>query len=527
MKKLTALLLLAIIFSASFLAAEISVVPYGAAQTVSGSCFLLDADGEKILIDHGLFMDNDGENKEINDMPEELIETKALFLTHAHLDHSGRIPLLVNKGFKGTIYSTAATKELALLLFRERNGFEIIERKWFWSQTQMEKAQNKNVTAVAHWDKGCKENIKNIEYSSAFVNLGDLCEIYNVKFLACKNCSAKETVEIEKLFKVINYDEENVFSEKLKFKFIRAGHIPGSASIVFTVNLASAAAAMSGSDAAIRKKIIFSGDLGSGYSRLNGEFSIPEKADFIFMESTYADDKAKFDFTAYDAFQDDLAKAVAGGKTVWIPALSFNRTQKVLYELRLMQKNGKLPKNFPVHSVSPSANKITELYQKELADNKKGYWFTEDIYKEGSIIPEKASIKRDIKFDKPLIVVSSSGDLERGASARIAPSLLPRKDVEIMIVNYVSPKSAAGMLLAGRGKVKGIKSNAGIKKYDIFSDHPDFGMLQKWLSNQSNDAAIYIIHSEKRNAAKMESLLKKKGRTNVSKTAYKEKIVLQ
>ncbi|MDR1195215.1 MAG: MBL fold metallo-hydrolase [Endomicrobium sp.] len=505
------LLIISFLFFVSFAFAEISVTPYGAAEIVSGSCFLVDADGEKALVDCGIFIGDDSNLYSNSDMPQELIDAKYLVITHAHLDHCGRVPLLVGKGFKGTIYSTPATKELALALFKDRNGFEIIKRKWYWSKVQREKAETNLSTAIAHWHSDCKENIKSVEYSDTDITLEELRENTKIKFLACKNCCAKDTAEIEKLFTTADYDKWIEISANIKLKFINAGHIPGSASVIFDIN---------------GKKVLFSGDLGSGYSRLGGEFSIPEKADMIFMEATYANDKTKLNFSDYDVFQNDLAKALEKGKTVWIPALSFNRTQKVLYEIKLMKENGKLSKEVPVYSVSPSANSITEIYQKELKNNKSGVWFAEEIYKARTVLPDKANLKKNVKFDKPLILISSSGDLDKGMSARFAPTLLPRKDVFVMLVNYVSPKSAAGLLLSGKNKINGIKSGALVKKYDIFSDHAGFDMIQKWLSNQDKNAAVYIIHSEKKSAEKMESLLKKKGLSNVLKASFKEKAVL-
>ncbi|MDR2425647.1 MAG: MBL fold metallo-hydrolase [Endomicrobium sp.] len=511
MKKIFLLFIL-FFFSINFVYAEISVTPYGAAQVVSGSCFLLNAEDEKVLIDCGLFIGDDSELYLNSDMPQELIDAKYLVLTHAHLDHIGRVPLLIAKGFRGKIYSTSVTKELALLLFKDRNGFEIIERKWYWSKVQREKAEANRATAIAHWHEDCKESIKNVEEPPLPITLEELRKNTKIKFLACKNCCAKDSAEIEKLFVTLNYNEWEEISKNIKVKLIDAGHIPGSASVIFDIN---------------GKKILFSGDLGSGYSRFNGEFSVPEKADMIFVEATYADDKSKLSFLDYEVFQNDLSKALKKGKTVWIPALSFNRTQKVLYELRLMQKNGKLPKDFPIYSVSPSANNITEIYQKELKKNERGIWFTEEIYKEKTILPEKINLKKNVKFDNPLILISSSGDLDKGMSAHFVSKLLPRKDLMIMLVNYVKPKSTAGMLLSGKNKINGVKSSASVKKYDVFSDHAGFEMIRKWLSNQYKETSLYIVHSEKKIAEKMEMLLKKDGRTNISKASYKEKVVLE
>ena len=148
MKKITAVLIF-LIFYAPFSFAEISVTAYGAAEIVSGSCFLVETQEESFLVDCGLFIGEDNEIYSNSELPGELVKAKALVLTHAHLDHSGRIPLLVSKGFRGKIYSTPATKELALSLFRNRNGFDIIKRKWFWSKLQKEKAERKKVPVIS------------------------------------------------------------------------------------------------------------------------------------------------------------------------------------------------------------------------------------------------------------------------------------------------------------------------------------------------------------------------------------------
>ncbi|MDR3253422.1 MAG: MBL fold metallo-hydrolase [Endomicrobium sp.] len=127
-------IILALLFFISSVSADLSVTPYGAASTISGSCFLLETGNLKFLIDCGLFMtdeSNSAAGAEFNNLQiqPELIKAKALFLTHEHLDHSGRIPLLIHRGFKGNIYSTLATKKLVISLFKERNGFDLIKRK--------------------------------------------------------------------------------------------------------------------------------------------------------------------------------------------------------------------------------------------------------------------------------------------------------------------------------------------------------------------------------------------------------------
>jgi len=509
----------------SAVSAYVSVTPYGAASTISGSCFLLKTKNLKFIVDCGLFMSEEnsfentlaGKNKilEFKNLrfPAELIDAHALFLTHAHLDHSGRIPLLIHKGFKGKIYSTDATKELALTLFRNGNGFELIERRWFWSKTQRKRAENNNVRITAHWTDKCKKNIKSAEYCRGKVLLKELEEEKNIKFFPCKRCCAEEVKKIKERFVTLKYGRYIEITDGFTVKLINAGHIPGSASFIFKTD---------------GKKILFSGDLGSGQSRFNGEFDIPESVDLIFMESTYACDKNRTGAEEYEAFGNDLQQALDEGKSIWIPALSLNRTQKILYELRLLQENGRVSKKIPIYSISPGANSITVLYQKELKrpmSKSHRDWFLQGVYEKGSILPENVKFKAARNYDNSqMILISSSGDMDKGRSEQLMPEMLARQDLFIMVVNYVSPESNAGLLLQNKQTRSGLKSSAQIKKYGIFSDHADFKTLQKWLSEQNKNTEIYIIHSSEENTQAMVKLLKGKGWRKVKSAKIGEEI---
>jgi metallo-beta-lactamase family protein len=493
--------------------AGVSVTPYGAAGIVSGSCFLVETDSSSAIVDCGLFMKGDLEGPELDGRNEniarEVIGAKAMILTHAHTDHSGRIPLLINGGFKGKIYCTAATKELALALFKNRTGFENIPRKWFWSQSQMFNAKRNKKPAVIHWTKNCRGSIKNAEETKEVTSLKEAKNEAGIDFYLCKNCCAWETEKlIEPFFSVVEYNAQTRISPDLQFKLINAGHIPGSASVIFNAQ---------------DKTLVFSGDLGSGYSRLTGLFDVPEKADVLFMEATYADGKYKLAFADYDVFRKDLLDAVKKGNTVWIPALAFNRTQKVLYEINLMKKEGLLDRQIPVYSVSPSANALNDLYQKE-SQSKADGWFLDEVYKTGSVLPKDIRQQMVREYDSQKIVLSASGDMDYGMSEQLKNIYIAKKDVSIMIVNYVSPQSTASRLLSGKLKPSQVKKRAKIKKYDIFSDHPDFDVVCKWLENQDKSAKIYIIHSSEQNAAKMKKLLNKKGRKDVHATSEGQKI---
>jgi metallo-beta-lactamase family protein len=420
------LVLLISILISSVVSADIYVTPFGAAGMVSGSSFLVERAADSVIVDCGLFMGEDSDSNKRNlKIPPKMLAADFLILTHAHTDHIGRVPFLFSKGFKGKVYSTKATRQLAFTF----------------------------------WTKGKKQ--------------------------------------IQPFYTAIDYDDKTKLFDKFYFTLSNSAHIPGSASILFEID---------------GKKILFSGDLGSGFSKLSGQPEIPSQADIVFIETTNAAIEQSFNEDDIETFHKDLLKALAKDKIVWIPALSFNRTQKILYELKTMQDDGSLDKDIPIYSLSPSANRINVLYEKQIKD-KKAAWFTKEIYKKGTILPVNLQTKKP-EFDKKMIVLSSSGDMDMGMSKQLLKLFLPRKDVFVMIVNYVSPTSAAGKLLQNK--------KMDIHRYGIFSGHPDSAGLLRWLSKQNKETSIYLIHGDKNAIVTMLDLLKENGWKNV-KIAQLEK----
>ncbi|MDR2772158.1 MAG: MBL fold metallo-hydrolase [Elusimicrobiota bacterium] len=487
MKK-TIAVFLSIVFFAQSLIASISVTPYGAAEIVSGSSFLISTDRFSAIVDCGSFMEEEQffYNKNF-EMTQELINAQALILTHIHSDHLNKTPLLFAEGFRGKVYSTKTTKDLALRFFREGRGFEYIKRKYFWDEGK---------TAL-HWRKEHSKAIARLKTTQDPKTIGELSGTYKKSFYLCRTCLRYEVGDIEKHFEVLSYNKKEKLFNNFYITLVDAKHIPGSASVLFEID---------------GKKILFSGDLGSGFSKLIGQAQAAPKADYIFMETTNGAENF-LDMSGFESFHKDLSKAVSDGKTVWIPALSFDRTQKVLYELKIMQDDGELSKDIPIYSISPSANKINELYQQE-AGAGRGNWFVKEVYKKGGVLPKNLSLKAP-KVLGNIILLSSSGDMDMGTSATIAERLVGRADVFIMIVNYVSPNSLAGQLLdENNEKYKDAKVD--IKQYHIFSAHPDLNGILKWLSKQNKNVHIYLIHGQKDDIEKVKDTLQKRGQTNIN-----------
>jgi metallo-beta-lactamase family protein len=152
-------------------------------------------------------------------------------------------------------------------------------------------------------------------------------------------------------------------------------------------------------------------------------------------------------------------------------------------------------------------------------------WFLDSVYQKKSILPKNISFKVAKAYDMQMILFSASGDMDKGKSKQLAPIMLFNENVFVMIVNYISPTSLAGLLLQNKDNYFcGKKVAAKIKKYESFSDHADFGMLQRWLSKQSKTAKIYIIHSNKENTDQVVKLLREKGWNRVESAKLGETI---
>jgi metallo-beta-lactamase family protein len=501
--------------------AEISVEYFGGAQRVSGSCVLLKTDTKSVIIDCGAFYEEGNlpvNNKNINPV---LLKAEALVLTHAHADHAGLIPLLISKGFKGNVYCTSATKKIVFELYDDGWNFDDIKQNYFWSRTQRINCQQKQRgTVTLHWFDNCSNSIASKENLKEKVSSEQLKTIYNVKFKLCKKCLNAYLKKLSERFIEIKYGDIIELSDNLSFSLSDAGHIPGSASVVFNIT-----------DSNLLKTVVFSGDLGSGYSKLVTNKKQAQKADYIFLEGTYGGSSRKIDFPDYDNFQKTLADELNKNNIVWIPALALQRTQKVLYEIKKAQDKGLISNNIPIYSLSPSSNGLTKLYESEIKNPSAEKWFNDDIYNEKSLIHGKYITSKPKQYPKPSIIISASGMMDKGVSFSLLNKLLPRKDVSVFLVSYAGLQTPAGKLKKGFKKIKTkygtIEVLASVKSFDIFSDHPDINETIKWLGNDNKKAIIYLVHGEKEGLKSEKSVLKQKGFLNSQVAPTNQKIIIR
>lgn len=408
---------------------------HGAAGTVTGSCFLLDSGTTKVLIDCGLFQGS----PELEDLNHAALgfepkEITGMLLTHAHLDHCGRIGKLVREGFSGPIYMTAATHDLLEIALEDaaKVMFEHEGTSAIYSAEDVEKTLT-------------------------------LCKI----------------IEIDKPFEYAGYS----------VKYVNAGHILGSASILLTKD---------------GKTICFSGDLGNSPEDLIQPTEYVKNADIVIMESTYGDrNHPQEDPT--DILQNEINAVEKLGSTLLIPAFSLERTQELLHRIDHLKKNGKVKTETLVYLDSPMAIKATEvfrkftnLYNEELAEHNK----TDDpfsfpglnvIYKG----KDSMSLSETIGTQ---VIIAGSGMMTGGRILNHAINFLPKKDTHLLIVGFQGEHTVGRLISEGAKQVmiygQQVIVNAHIAESHAMSSHADQNGLLKWFKNISGVSRLILVHGE-------------------------------
>ncbi|MBR3969010.1 MAG: MBL fold metallo-hydrolase [Clostridia bacterium] len=428
----------------------------GAAHEVTGSCTLLEANGKNILIDCGLEQGADiYENCEIPVVP---CDIDAVCLTHAHIDHSGKIPALVANGFKGNIYTTLATHKLCNIMLRDSAHIQEFEAEW----------RNRKAKRAGRE-----------EYQPLY--------------------TLQDAENALKMFYHYDYNEPIEIFEGIRITFIDAGHLLGSASILFEIT-----------EGEKQERIIFSGDLGNTNRPLINDPSIPPVADYVIIESTYGDRThgARPDYTAQ--LTEILQETFDRGGNVVIPSFAIGRTQEMLYLIRNIKEQGLIKNhaNFSVYVDSPLAVEATNIYSSGLID----YYDTETLeLLEQGIDPIrfnglKLSVTSDdskmINFDEsPKVILSASGMCEAGRIRHHLKHNLWRKDSTILFVGYQSDGTVGRKLVDGEKIVKlfgeEINVNARIATLTGISGHADKDMMINWLDNiKSSVKTVFVNHGD-------------------------------
>ena len=381
----------------------------GATHEVTGSCTLLEVAGRSYLVDCGMEQGADiFENVPIPVNPGTI---EAVFLTHAHIDHSGMLPKLYKDGFRGEIYSTRETANLCNIMLRDSAHIQESEAEW-----QNRKAKRSG--------------------GETYVPLYTMAD-------------AEQTL---RQFAPYPYGVETRICEGIAVKFLDAGHLLGSASIYFTIE-----------EAGEKRTLLCSGDLGNVNRPLIRDPQMPENADYVVIESTYGDrlQGPRPDYLGQltAILQDTFDR---GGNVV-IPSFAIGRTQELLYLLRTIKEQNLIRghENFPVYVDSPLAVEATKIYSCGLT----GYYDKETLtlLNQGIdpiIFPDlKLSVTSDesklINADKiPKVILSASGMCEAGRIRHHLKHNLWRSDSTVLFVGYQSNGTIGRKLVDGASSVR-------------------------------------------------------------------------
>ena len=428
----------------------------GATHEVTGSCYYLEAAGKKFLVDCGMEQGPDYYgNKDIPVPPGEL---DFVLLTHAHMDHSGNLPAIYAKGFKGPVYATEATCNLCDIMLRDSAHIQMFEAEW---RNRKAKRQGRP------------------EFVPAYTMEDALGVIRN--FVGCP------------------YETGIILGEGLRVKFIDAGHLLGSSSI--EVNIC---------EAGVEKTIVFSGDIGNKNQPLIKDPAYFRKADYVVMESTYGDrshgERPDYVRLLADVIQETFDR---GGNVV-IPSFAVGRTQEMLYFIRQIKAEGLIHghDNFKVFVDSPLANEATNIFgihkydcfdDEALELIRKGI---NPLSFPGLKISVTSEESKAINFDDDCkVIISASGMCDAGRIKHHLKHNLWREDSTILFVGYQAVGTPGRALLEGTQEIKlfgePVHVAAKICRMPGISGHADVNGLVDWIKAfEVKPQKVFVTHGE-------------------------------
>lgn len=432
---------------------------HGAARGVTGSCHLVTCRDKRLLIDCGMYQGRRELEEENNGyFGFDPATVDFLLLTHGHLDHCGRIPLLVKRGFKGKIICTAATRELARLVMLDS------------ARIQEEEAEYRSKKAAQK-----DENSEPIE------PLYDTLDALNA---------------MDFFVDVTSFTQPHDLTPGVRMTFLDAGHILGSAMILLELE-----------ENHTFRRILFSGDLGYGDRAILRDPAIPPKADIVVMETTYGDRLHKQLEPSIEELFNAVNATLERGGNVLIPSFALERTQEILYYLREGMEQGLVPKKTLVFLDSPMAISATRIFQHHPECFDTETWAIYQSGRDPFALPglhftRETAASIALKQIRGAVIIAGSGMATGGRIRHHLRHNLWRKEAAVIFVGYAAKGTLARRIIDGAETVRifreEIEVKAAIHTIGGFSAHGDQQELLRWHGATDNPEITFLVHGEEK-----------------------------
>lgn len=429
---------------------------HGAAKQVTGSCHLVECGDRRVLVDCGLFQgSHEIEDENAHEFGFDPASIDALLLTHAHLDHCGRIPLLVKRGFRGEILCTPPTRELARLVLVDAAGLE------------EEEAGYRRRRAGRHADE------------TAHGPLFTLDDTFHA---------------MEFFGRSAHYDEPLEVVPGIRACFVDAGHILGSASVLLELQ-----------EGETRRSILFSGDLGNPGRPILRDPTPAPTADYVVMETTYGDRPHRPVPASVDELHEAVSTTLARHGNVIIPTFALERAQEILYYLHAGMKRGRLPAHVPVFLDSPMAISATEIFRRYpgyYRDSFRAELGGDDPFDlPGLHFTRQASESMAINnIEGGAVILAGSGMCTGGRVRHHLKHNLWRQRSSVVFVGYAAEGTLARHIIDGAHSARifqdEIAVRAQIWTINGFSAHAGRDALLQWLAHAGSPRRVFLVHGD-------------------------------
>lgn len=444
----------------------------GAAETVTGSKYLIETSQNRFLLDCGLYQGR--KNLRMRNWEPFAVDPSKIdkvILTHAHIDHSGYLPILVREGFRGPILASSATRDLCEILLRDSGRI--------------------------HEEDARRAN----RYG------------YTKHHPAIPLYTEQDAIRCMDFFEVIEFGQSYSLGEECTLQLSRAGHILGSAIVSFHIE---------------NSTIVFSGDLGRPENPVMKRPAWMDSADLLVLESTYGN--RAHEKEDEKAHLGQLIRNTAGrGGTVLIPSFAVGRTQMVLYLLHLLKEAQEIP-HLPIYLDSPMAQDATDLMKRHHSEHRLSKELCSKVCQIAHYIRTPEESKWLSQSPMPSIIISASGMAEGGRVLHHLKHLAPDPKNCIVFVGFQAPMTRGDQIIKGEREVKihgsMVPIRAQVDLLEGLSSHADYNELLDWLTHFRKPPKIFLTHGEPEASKSLKQRIEERFGWEVHIPKYKEEIVL-